>query len=77
MTNVTLKITVSHNQVTEKISVMSENSTMVVSLDENKTKVWNEIEKFNPSIVYTWGQQIWNMFHPNVYGKVVNVDILN
>ncbi len=77
MKNLKLKITVSHNQVNSNFSVISQPSTMTVELNNDKSKVWNEIKDFNPSIVDVWGQQIWDMCHPNTFGKVIKVDVLN
>jgi hypothetical protein len=77
MQNLKIKIFVSHNEVTPNYSVMSQPSTMVVELNDDKTKVWDEVGKFNPSILQVWGQKIWDMTHPNTYGQVFKVDILN
>jgi hypothetical protein len=77
MQNLKLKITVSHNEVNSNFSVMSQPSTMTIELSNDKSKVWNEIKDFNPSIVYVWGQQIWEISHPNTFGKVIKVDVLN
>jgi hypothetical protein len=77
MTNLKLEMTISHNQSNESISVISKPSTMTIELDEAKTKTWNEIGKFNPSILYVWAEKIWEIYHPNIIGKVTNVRILN
>jgi hypothetical protein len=77
MQNLKLKITVSHNEVNSNFSIMSQPSTMTIELSNDKSKVWNEIKDFNPSIVYVWGQKIWEISHPNTFGKVIKVDVLN
>jgi hypothetical protein len=77
MKNLSFVMTISHNIVSNSISVMSIPSTMTIELDEQKTKVYNEVKKFNPNIVYIWAQQIWNMNYPNTFGKVIDVKIIN
>lgn len=77
MKNLSIVITISHNIVNGSISVISIPSTMTVQLDEQKTKVYNEVKQFNPSIVYIWAQQIWEFNYPNTFGKVIDVKIIN
>ena len=77
MKNLSFVMTISHNIVKDSISVMSIPSSITIQLDEQKTKVYNEVKQFNPSIVYIWAQQIWNMNYPNTFGKVINVKIIN
>jgi hypothetical protein len=72
-----VQITVSHNEVTENYSIMSEPSTISFELNEEKSKVWNEIKSFNPNIMLHWGQQIWDLLYPNTVGKVFKYKILN
>jgi len=77
MANLKLKITISHNEVTEDFSVMCLPSTLSVELNEEKTNTWNELKEVNPNIIYVWAQKIWDMQYPNTFGKVVNVKVLN
>lgn len=77
MKNLSFVMTISHNEVNKSFSVISIPSTMTVQLDEQKTKVYNELKQLNPNIVYVWAQQIWNINYPNTFGKVVDVKIIN
>lgn len=77
MTTLTIEMTISHNEVNENYSIISTPSKMKVQLSPNKTKVWNEVKKFNHNILSIWAQQIWDMTYPNTFGKVIDVKIVN
>lgn len=68
-----IKLTISHNEVTENYSIMSKPSTMMVELNEHRTKLAQEF----PSLLNIWGQQIWDLSHPNTFGKVIKVELFN
>jgi hypothetical protein len=68
-----IKLTVSHNEVTPNYSVMSENSTLVVELNEEKATLGKQF----PYLLDIWGQQIWDLYYPNTYGKVIETKFIN
>lgn len=70
-----IEMTISHNEVNENFSVMSIPSKMKVAI--NKLNTWNEVKKYNPNIINIWAQQVWDISHPNTFGKVIDVKILN
>jgi hypothetical protein len=71
--NATIKLTVSHNEVTANYSVMCKPSTLKVKIDGDKAKLAQQF----PYLLDVWGQQIWDMNHPNTFGKVVKVEFCN
>jgi hypothetical protein len=71
--NATIKLTVSHNEVTANYSVMGKPSTLIVKIDEDKYKLAQQF----PYLLDVWGQQIWDMNYPNTFGKVVKVEFCN
>jgi hypothetical protein len=77
MNNLKIKITVSHNEVNYNYSIMCIPSILKVELNENRTKIWNEIKADSPNMLNIWAQQIWEQNYPNTFGKVIKVDILN
>jgi hypothetical protein len=68
-----IKLTINHNEVTPNYSVMSENSTLVVELNEERTSLAKQF----PYLLDVWGQQIWNLHYPNSYGKVIETKFIN
>lgn len=68
-----IKLTVSHNEVTENYSIMCKSSTLKVQLNEERTKLAQQF----PYLLQIWGQQIWDMNYPNTFGKVVSVEFCN
>lgn len=68
-----IKLTVSHNEVTENYSIMCKPSTLKVQLNEERTKLAQQF----PYLLQIWGQQIWDMNYPNTFGKVVKVEFCN
>lgn len=76
MTKIKIKLTVSHNEVKEGYSVMSTPSTIVAELSEERTRKYNEIKDSFPSILYVWGQYLWDITYPNTFGKVIKVDVI-
>lgn len=66
-----LEMTVSHNEVTEHYSVISQPSKIKVGL-RNKLSLWNEIKDINPGILVHWAQQVWNLNWPNTHGVVID-----
>jgi hypothetical protein len=68
-----IKLTVSHNEVNENYSIMCIPSTLKVELNEEKSKLGKQF----PYLLDIWGQQIWDMTHPNTFGKVIKVEFCN
>lgn len=71
-----VKFTYSRNESNKDYSIMCAPTTLVVALNAERTKIWNEVKKFNPNIMLIWGQQIWDMRFPNDKGKVIKHEIL-
>jgi hypothetical protein len=69
----TLKLTVSHNEVTANYSVMCKPSTLKVNIDGDKAELAQQF----PYLLDVWGQQIWDMNYPNTFGKVIKVEFCN
>jgi hypothetical protein len=69
----TIKLTVSHNEVTANYSVMCKPSTLKVNIDGDKAKLAQQF----PYLLDVWGQQIWDMNYPNTFGKVIKVEFCN
>ena len=67
-----IKLTISRNQRTEDYSVICAPSTMIVELNEEKTKLALEY----PYLLNIWGQQIWNLKYPNTFGKVIETKFI-
>jgi hypothetical protein len=67
-----IKLTISHNEVTENYSVMCKPSTLIVELNEEKTKIGQEF----PWLLEIWGQKIWDMNYPNTFGKVIETKFI-
>ena len=67
-----IELTISHNEVTKNCSVMCDQSTLKVKIDEEKAKIANQF----PYLLNIWGQQIWNMNYPNTFGKVIKVKFI-
>lgn len=67
-----IKLTISHNEVNENFSVMSKPSTIIVELNEEKTKLATEF----PYLLNIWGQQIWDIKFPNTFGKVIETKFI-
>lgn len=67
-----IKLIISHNEVNENFSVMSKPSTMIVELNEEKTKLATEF----PYLLNIWGQQIWDIKFPNTFGKVIETKLI-
>jgi|688.fasta_scaffold1278979_2 hypothetical protein len=68
-----IRITVSHNEVTENYSVMTTPSVLVVELNNERSITGKQF----PYLLKIWGQQIWEMKYPNTLGKVIEVTIIN
>ena len=69
----TIKLTVSHNEVTANYSVMCKPSTLKVNIDKDKAELAQQF----PYLLDVWGQQIWDMNYPNTFGKVIKVEFCN
>lgn len=67
-----IKLTISHNEVNENFSVMSKPSTIIVELNEEKTKLATEF----PYLLKIWGQKIWDMKYPNTFGKIIEAKFI-
>lgn len=71
-----VRFTFSRNEANKDFSVISAPATLVVALNSERTKIWNEVKELNPNIMLNWGQQIWDMRFPNNKGTVLKYEIL-